>query len=206
MKCAPAPGANLPACIMPAARADGDRRVLRATVRAATRSAASASRVALSSGLSGCFSIASSNAERRHACRGRRGAALFGVGFAGRRRTRRDRGRRRRRRSTRPTAKPAAAIATTAMHGQHDAQRAAATAVGRSGGVGSEQRQRLPGERLGRASSTPLLRGSRRRYSSRRRAATNASCGTSTRPICFIRFLPSFWRSSSLRFRVMSPP
>ena len=30
-------------------------------------------------------------------------------------------------------------------------------------------------------------------YSSRRRAATKASCGTSTRPICFIRFLPSFW-------------
>ncbi len=44
------------------------------------------------------------------------------------------------------------------------------------------------------------------RYSSRRRAATKASCGTSTRPICFIRFLPSFWRSSSLRLRVMSPP
>ena len=32
-------------------------------------------------------------------------------------------------------------------------------------------------------------------------AATNASWGTSTRPICFIRFLPSFWRSSSLRLR-----
>ena len=43
-------------------------------------------------------------------------------------------------------------------------------------------------------------------YSSRRRAATNASCGTSTRPICFMRFLPSFWRSSSLRLREMSPP
>ena len=38
------------------------------------------------------------------------------------------------------------------------------------------------------------------------RAATNASCGTSTRPIVFIRFLPSFCFSSSFRLRVMSPP
>ena len=38
------------------------------------------------------------------------------------------------------------------------------------------------------------------------RAAMNASCGTSTRPTIFIRFLPSFCFSSSLRFRVMSPP
>ena len=37
-------------------------------------------------------------------------------------------------------------------------------------------------------------------------AATNASCGTSTRPTIFIRFLPSFCFSSSLRLRVMSPP
>src|SRR5258708_5896425 len=37
-------------------------------------------------------------------------------------------------------------------------------------------------------------------------AATNASCGTSTRPITFIRRLPSFCFSSSLRFGVMSPP
>src|SRR6266511_4107494 len=36
--------------------------------------------------------------------------------------------------------------------------------------------------------------------------ARNASCGTSTIPTCFIRFLPAFWRSSSLRLRVMSPP
>ena len=50
--------------------------------------------------------------------------------------------------------------------------------------------------------ATPRLR----RYSSSLSAATNASWGTSTRPICFIRFLPSFWRSSSLRLRVMSPP
>ena len=37
-------------------------------------------------------------------------------------------------------------------------------------------------------------------------AATNASCGTSTRPMVFIRFLPSFCFSSSLRLRVISPP
>ncbi len=37
-------------------------------------------------------------------------------------------------------------------------------------------------------------------------AATNASWGTSTRPTIFIRFLPSFCFSSSLRLRVMSPP
>ncbi len=50
--------------------------------------------------------------------------------------------------------------------------------------------------------------GRRRRghQSSSRKAATKASWGTSTRPICFMRFLPSFWRSSSLRLRVMSPP
>jgi hypothetical protein len=36
--------------------------------------------------------------------------------------------------------------------------------------------------------------------------ARNASWGTSTRPTCFIRFFPSFCFSSSLRFRVTSPP
>jgi hypothetical protein len=36
--------------------------------------------------------------------------------------------------------------------------------------------------------------------------ARKASCGTSTRPTCFIRFLPFFWASSSLRLRLMSPP
>ena len=38
------------------------------------------------------------------------------------------------------------------------------------------------------------------------RAATKASCGTSTRPMTFILRLPSFCLSSSLRLRVMSPP
>ena len=37
-------------------------------------------------------------------------------------------------------------------------------------------------------------------------AAMKASCGTSTRPTIFIRFLPSFCFSNSLRLRVMSPP
>ncbi len=37
-------------------------------------------------------------------------------------------------------------------------------------------------------------------------AAMNASWGTSTRPTIFIRFLPSFCFSSSLRLRVISPP
>ena len=42
--------------------------------------------------------------------------------------------------------------------------------------------------------------------SSRLSTARNASCGTSTPPTCFIRFLPFFCFSSSLRLRVMSPP
>ncbi len=37
-------------------------------------------------------------------------------------------------------------------------------------------------------------------------AAMKASWGTSTRPTIFIRFLPSFCFSSSLRLRLMSPP
>ncbi len=38
------------------------------------------------------------------------------------------------------------------------------------------------------------------------KAAMKASCGTSTRPMDFMRFLPSFCFSSSLRLRLMSPP
>ena len=37
-------------------------------------------------------------------------------------------------------------------------------------------------------------------------AATKASGGTSTEPMFFIRFLPAFCFSSSLRLRLMSPP
>ena len=38
------------------------------------------------------------------------------------------------------------------------------------------------------------------------RIARNAFCGISTLPTCFIRFLPSFCFSRSLRLRLMSPP
>ena len=38
------------------------------------------------------------------------------------------------------------------------------------------------------------------------KTARNASCGMSTRPTRFMRFLPSFCFSSNFRFRVMSPP
>ncbi len=38
------------------------------------------------------------------------------------------------------------------------------------------------------------------------RMARKASCGTSTEPICFMRFLPAFCFSSSFFLRVMSPP
>jgi hypothetical protein len=40
----------------------------------------------------------------------------------------------------------------------------------------------------------------------RLRTARNASCGTSTPPTFFMRFLPFFCFSSSLRFRETSPP
>ena len=36
--------------------------------------------------------------------------------------------------------------------------------------------------------------------------ATKADWGICTFPTCFMRFFPSFWRSSSFRFRVTSPP
>ncbi len=52
---------------------------------------------------------------------------------------------------------------------------------------------------LGRGSLVP-------QSSPKRNAEMNASWGTSTRPMFFIRFLPSFCFSSSLRLRVMSPP
>ena len=45
-----------------------------------------------------------------------------------------------------------------------------------------------------------------RHYSSTFRIAMNASWGTSTLPMAFMRFLPAFCFSSSLRLRVMSPP
>ncbi len=44
------------------------------------------------------------------------------------------------------------------------------------------------------------------RSESRFSTARKASCGTSTAPTCFMRFLPFFCFSSSLRLREMSPP
>src|SRR6266511_1726007 len=44
------------------------------------------------------------------------------------------------------------------------------------------------------------------RHSSSSSTDRNASWGTSTRPTCFMRFLPFFCFSSSLRLRVTSPP
>ena len=41
---------------------------------------------------------------------------------------------------------------------------------------------------------------------STRNTARKASCGISTRPTRFIRFLPSFCFSKSFRLREMSPP
>ena len=52
----------------------------------------------------------------------------------------------------------------------------------------------------------PIRATRRGLQSSSLRAEMNTSPGTSTRPIDFIFFLPSFCRSRSLRLRVMSPP
>ncbi len=69
------------------------------------------------------------------------------------------------------------------------------------------ERQMLPrhtnSTRAARAAGA-LLRAAHSSPSSS--TARNASCGTSTRPTCFIRFLPSFCFSSSFFLRVMSPP
>ena len=60
---------------------------------------------------------------------------------------------------------------------------------------------------------TPILDGSSRIYVEMLKevafsfkTARNALCGNSTSPIIFIRFLPSFCFSRSLRLRVISPP
>ena len=45
-----------------------------------------------------------------------------------------------------------------------------------------------------------------RRRQSTLSIARNACCGISTVPTCFMRFLPSFCFSRSLRLRLMSPP
>ena len=64
----------------------------------------------------------------------------------------------------------------------------------RRGEAGRKREAKAGGERLDDS------------YSSTRSTARKASCGMSTRPTRFIRFFPSFCFSSSLRFRLMSPP
>jgi len=59
---------------------------------------------------------------------------------------------------------------------------------------------------IGESAGCPRIRSRVYQSSSIERMARNASWGTSTVPTCFIRFLPSFCCSQSLRFRVMSPP
>ena len=58
----------------------------------------------------------------------------------------------------------------------------------------------------GGLTTTTALPAARPRQSSSLRALMKTSPGTSTRPIAFIFFLPSFCFSSSLRLREMSPP
>ena len=60
---------------------------------------------------------------------------------------------------------------------------------------------------LQRGASTGSVNVSvRGRTQSTLRIAWNASCGISTRPTFFMRFLPSFCFSRSLRLREISPP
>lgn len=70
--------------------------------------------------------------------------------------------------------------------------------------------QRLKKKRNGKARTGLVARPGPTSYfffgSSVDSAATKASCGTVTDPMAFIRFLPAFCFSSSLRLREMSPP
>src|SRR6185437_3639067 len=56
------------------------------------------------------------------------------------------------------------------------------------------------------ALSIPCSSVARSRYLSTLRTARKASCGISTRPTCFMRFLPSFCFSSNFFLRLTSPP
>ena len=67
----------------------------------------------------------------------------------------------------------------------------------------ARQRRRAGDSRV-RVCSTPSRVAGR--HSSSVSALMKASWGISTRPIDFMRFLPSFCFSRSLRLRVMSPP
>ncbi len=70
--------------------------------------------------------------------------------------------------------------------------------AGGSTGPASSARRRRPGRGIARTCRQP--------FSPSSSTARNASWGTSIRPTCFIRCLPRFCCSSSLRLRVMSPP
>jgi hypothetical protein len=76
------------------------------------------------------------------------------------------------------------------------------------GGVHFAERRKIAvgGRDEPRSCATPWDPGSYVSEASVERAAMKASWGTSTRPTIFIRFLPSFCFSRSLRLRVMSPP
>lgn len=80
-----------------------------------------------------------------------------------------------------------------------------------AGGVGRPQptAHRVPGDRglpLERALAAVAHLASFGFSPSWLSAAMKASCGISTVPTIFMRFLPSFCFSSSLRLRLMSPP
>jgi len=68
--------------------------------------------------------------------------------------------------------------------------------------VGRERAEELRGEGLGLV----LVLHADHPSSPVRSTARKASCGISTWPTIFMRFLPAFCFSSSLRLRVMSPP
>lgn len=79
--------------------------------------------------------------------------------------------------------------------------------AGPAGGGGSPAgRPGAGGGSLAGGRAAGADRAGRPAHSSSLNAEMNASCGTSTRPMLFMRFFPSRWRSMSLRFRVMSPP
>ena len=119
---------------------------------------------------------------------------------------------RRPRRGARPAAgEPAASSAEAGASGRLGAPLRALGAlavVGRSWSWHSSLPSATPvpgpaGARLARAPSASTWPRARLRVSqsSRRSAEMKASWGTSTRPMDFIFFLPSFWRSRSLRLR-----
>ena len=98
-----------------------------------------------------------------------------------------------------------------AGHGRHE-QRVLGKSLGkREARTAARKGRKLPAKADARAKGDQdvgwglHLRG-RHHSSSTLSTARNASCGTSTLPICFMRFLPSFCFSSSLRLREMSPP